>query len=309
MNVAERISAVRAFNRFWTARAGVLDARLLDTPYSLTEARVLFELAQAPTRAVAELRTELGLDAGYLSRILARFKREKLVALEMSSTDARRQVARLTAEGRRAFRTLDRRSAGEIEALLTPYTDDEQHRLVAAMSEIRRVLDARDTGGVVIRAPEPGDLGWVVERHGARYAQEYGWNEQFEALVAKIVGAYGQTRDPAREAAWIAEVDGERVGCVFCVKKTARVAQLRLLLVEPKARGLGIGRRLVAECIRFARDRRYKRIMLWTNDVLHSARRIYEAAGFELVHSGKHHSFGHDLVEQTWELALPSAVV
>ena len=304
MDIADRITAFRTFNRFWTARAGVLDARLLDTPYSLTEARVIFELAQTPTRGVAELRTELGLDAGYLSRILARFKRDKLVALETSATDARRQIVRLTRSGRRAFRVLDERSTREVEALLAAYSDDEQGRLVAAMANIRGVLDSKDRSVVVVRAPGPGDLGWVVERHGARYAQEYGWNEEFEGLVAKIVAGYVEKRDPAREAAWIAEVDGERVGCVFCVKKTDRVAQLRLLLVEPKARGLGIGRRLVAECIRFARDHQYKRMMLWTNDVLHSARRIYEAAGFELVHSGKHRAFGHDLVEQTWELAL-----
>jgi DNA-binding MarR family transcriptional regulator/GNAT superfamily N-acetyltransferase len=300
----DRVGAFRAFNRMWTARIGVLDAHLHDTPYSLTEARVIVELAQRPSTEVAALRAELGLDPGYLSRILARFKRERLVELSPSPADARRQVARLTKAGQRAFRTLDSRSANDVGAVLGTLSDADQERLIGAMREIERVLDKPRAPVIVLRPPHPGDLGWIVERHGALYAREYRWNEQFEALVAQIVGEYAAKHDPAREAAWIAEVDGERAGCILCVKKTATTAQLRLLLVEPSARGLGIGRKLVDECIRFARDRGYKRMVLWTNDVLHSARRIYEAAGFQLTASGKHHSFGHDLVEQTWELVL-----
>lgn len=282
----------------------MLDAHLHDTPYSLTEARVIFELAQRPSTAVATLRTELDLDAGYLSRILARFKRERLVTIDASDADGRRQVVRLSKAGRNAYRTLDSRSQKEVEALLGTLSDAEQQRLLAAVREIDRVLHKQAHRLVVLRAPRPGDLGWIVERHGALYAREYGWNEEFEGLVARIIGDFVAKRDPRREAAWIAEADGERVGCVLCVEKNESTAQLRLLLVEPTARGLGIGRKLVDECIRFARDQRYKKIVLWTNDVLGSARRIYEAAGFELIESGKHRSFGHDLVEQTWQLAL-----
>jgi DNA-binding MarR family transcriptional regulator/GNAT superfamily N-acetyltransferase len=300
----DRVAAFRAFNRMWTARIGVLDAQLHDTPYSLTEARVIFELAQRPAVAVSELRGDLGLDAGYLSRILARFKREGLVTVENSDSDGRRQIASLTRAGTRAYRTLDGRSARDVKALLATLPDDEQERMVTAMQQIQGVFAKPSPAMVVIRAPRAGDLGWIVERHGALYADEYGWNDEFEGLVARIVGEYVAKRDAAREAAWIAELSGVRVGCVMCVKKSATIAQLRLLLVEPSARGLGIGRRLVDECIRFARAHGYKRIVLWTNDVLHSARRIYEAAGFELVRSGKHHSFGHDLVEQTWERSL-----
>jgi DNA-binding MarR family transcriptional regulator/N-acetylglutamate synthase-like GNAT family acetyltransferase len=304
VDLTARAAAFRAFNRMWTARIGVLDAHLHDTPYSLTEARVIFELAQRPSTEVATLRADLDLDAGYLSRILARFKRDGLVTIEVSDADGRRQIARLSRAGRRAYQTLDSRSQKEVEALLATLSDADQQRLLGALREIDRVLAKRAPGLVVLRAPRAGDLGWIVERHGSLYAREYNWNEEFEALVARIVGDYVAKRDPKREAAWIAEVDGDRVGCVMCVKKNESTAQLRLLLVEPTARGLGIGRKLVDECIRFARDQRFKKIVLWTNDVLVSARRIYEAAGFELIESGKHRSFGHDLVEQTWQLAL-----
>lgn len=288
----------------WTARIGVLDDHLHDTPFSLTEARVIYELAQRPSTEISALRNELGLDAGYLSRILARCKRERLVEVAPSRSDGRRQIARLTAAGRRAYRTLNSRSARDVAALLGELTEEQQERLVAAMREIERVFGRAAPGVVVLRPPRAGDLGWIVERHGALYAREYGWNDEFEGLVSRIIGDFVAKRDPRREAAWIAELDGERAGCVLCVKKTTTTAQLRLLLVEPWARGHGIGRTLVDQCVQFARDHGYKRIVLWTNDVLHSARRIYEAAGFELTHAGKHHSFGHDLVEQTWQLAL-----
>lgn len=305
MDLPARVSALRAFNRFWTARIGALDAHLLDTPYSLAEARVLFELAHAPSVAVGQLREQLRIDAGYLSRILARLARGGVVALARAPDDARRQIAKLTSRGRSAFRTLDRRAAADVTELLAARPDAAQERTIAAMAEIRRALgEPTAAPALVLRAPGAGDLGWIVERHGALYAREHGWDVEFEALVARIVAEFGARRDSRREAAWIAELDGERVGCVMCVRKSARVAQLRLLLVEPSARGHGIGARLVAECVRFARDRGYQRIVLWTNDVLHSARRIYTAAGFALVASGPHTAFGHELVEQTWELAL-----
>jgi DNA-binding MarR family transcriptional regulator/GNAT superfamily N-acetyltransferase len=302
----ERIDQAREFNRFYTAVIGVLQEALMRTPFTLTEARVLFELAQresarTPAIEVTALRRDLGLDAGYLSRMLARFESEGLITRERVTGDARRQAVALTDLGRAAFRTLDRRSAADVGKLLGRLGEADQRRLLGAMGTIRELLGGpvqRDT--IVLRPPAPGDLGWVVQRHGARYTQEYGWDQTFEALVARIVADYAEKRDPAREGAWIAEVDGEPVGCVFCVAKDDTTAQLRLLLVEPDARGTGVGTRLVDECLRFATRAGYKRIMLWTNDVLTGARRIYERAGFELVEEEKHHSYGHDLVGQIW---------
>jgi DNA-binding MarR family transcriptional regulator/GNAT superfamily N-acetyltransferase len=300
----DRVAAVRAFNRFYTGVIGVLDEGLLDSPYSLTEARVIFELAQRERTEVPELRRRLGLDAGYLSRILARFAADGLVRRDRSAADGRRQVVRLTTAGRRAYRTLDRRSAEQVGKLLAPLPPEGQARLVGAMATIHDLLGEAQPVGYVLRAPRPGELGWVVQRHGALYAAEYGWDQTFEALVAQVVGDYATGRDPAREAAWIADRGGEPVGSVFCVRKDDEMAQLRLLLVEPSARGLGIGAGLVEECLRFAQAAGYRRIVLWTNDVLHAARRIYERAGFTLVASTPHHSFGRDLVGQTWERAL-----
>ncbi|HEY8474354.1 MAG TPA: helix-turn-helix domain-containing GNAT family N-acetyltransferase [Natronosporangium sp.] len=301
----QRVASVRAFNRFYTELIGVLDEGLLRTPYSLTEARVIFELAQRDSREVAELRQALAIDAGYLSRILARFQDDGLVTRRRSVADGRRQVISLTEQGRAAFVTLDGRSAEAIRTMLTKLTEEDQARLVGAMAEIRRILEpAPRPSGYVLRPPRPGDLGWVVHRHGVRYAEEYGWDESFEALVARIVADYVDHRDPRREDAWIAELDGEPVGCVFCTRKDDQTAQLRLLLVEPQARGMGIGSRLVDECIRFARRAGYRELVLWTNDVLVDARRIYERAGFQLVKQEPHHSFGHDLVGQTYALTL-----
>ena len=303
--ILERESAVRRFNRFWTARIGVLQAGLLETPYSLTEARVIFELAQSDTTDLVDLRRRLGLDAGYLSRILGRFKSDGLVETVTSPEDGRRLVVSLTEQGREVFSDLDRRSATEIRSMLEQLPDEEQRRLVAAMGTIEDVFSSVSVDEpYVIRQLLPGDLGWVVQRHGVVYSEEYGWDQTFEALVARIVADYVDDHDPMRENAWIAEVGGEPVGCVFCVRRDDETAQLRILLVDPKGRGLGIGSRLVTECIRFARRMGYRKMMLWTNDVLVSARRIYEAAGFELVAEGPHHSFGHELVEQTWELDL-----
>jgi len=299
--MSDRVAAVRAFNRFYTTVIGVLREGLLRTPYSLTEARVIFELAQREATEVPDLRRVLDVDAGYLSRILAQFETDGLVRRERSSSDGRRQVIHLTDAGRAVFSMLDARSAEEICRLLSGLTEEDQRRLVAAMETIRQVLeDAPPLDAFVLRPPEPGDYGWVVHRHGVLYAQEYGWDETFEALVAQIVADYVVHRDPRRERAWIAEVDGESVGCVFCVQKEEKVAQLRLLLVDPRARGMGIGTRLVEECIRFARRAGYEQMMLWTNDVLEQARHIYERVGFELVEEEKHHSFGHDLIGQNW---------
>jgi GNAT superfamily N-acetyltransferase len=257
---------------------------------------------------VTDLRAELDIDAGYLSRILTRFEAAGLVIRERSPDDGRRQLIRLTATGRMAFRTLDSRSAEEVRELLAPLTNREQRRLLEAMATIRQILGPRRREpSIELRPPRSGDLGWVVRRHGVLYAEEYGWDESFEALVARIVADYVDHRDPGREAAWIAELDGEPVGCVFCVKREEKVAQLRLLLVEPEARGRGVGRRLVDECLRFARAAGYEEMVLWTNDVLDAARRIYERTGFELKEEEPHHSFGHDLVAQIWWRSLKDA--
>ena len=297
----DRVAAVRAFNRFYTNVIGLLGEGLLRTPYSLTEARVIFELAQRDATELVALRRELDIDAGYLSRILARFERDGIATRERSAADGRRQVIRLTERGREAFQMLDRRSAEQIGALLSGLTEGERRRLVGAMGAIRGILEGSGRHeSFVLRPPGPGDLGWVVERHGALYAEQYGWDESFEALVARVVAEYAEDRDPERESAWIAELDGGPVGCVFCVRKDEKVAQLRLLLVEPRTRGRGIGSRLVDQCIEFARAAGYERIMLWTNDVLDDARRIYERAGFKLAESEPHHSFGRDLVGQNW---------
>ncbi|MGH2734378.1 MAG: bifunctional helix-turn-helix transcriptional regulator/GNAT family N-acetyltransferase [Actinomycetota bacterium] len=309
----EQVAAVRSFNRFYTNVIGALRGGLLHTPYSLTEARVIFELGRHEAIEVAALRRELDIDAGYLSRILARFESRRIMTRARSKSDARRQVIRLTNRGRKAFATLDARSADEVGAMLARLGDEERRRLVGAMESITRVLeDGPRREPFLLRPATSGDFGWVVQRHGALYAQEYGWDESFEALVARIVADYIDERDPKRDNAWIAEVDGAPVGCVFCVAKkrgglgrTAEprlesTAQLRLLLVEPRARGMGIGSRLVDECLRFARRAGYTRMTLWTNDVLVAARRIYEGAGFGLVEEEAHHSFGHDLVGQNW---------
>jgi DNA-binding MarR family transcriptional regulator/GNAT superfamily N-acetyltransferase len=301
----DRVNAVRAFSRFYTNLIGLLREGLLRSPYSLTEARVIFELAQRRSTDLAELRRRVDIDAGYLSRILARFETDGLATRERSKADGRRQIIRLTAQGWAAFKMLDARSTEQIRALLSRLTDEEQRRLIGAMKIIEEIVERSPRPEPYLLRPlGPGDFGWVVHRHGVLYAEEYGWDESFEGLVARIVGDYVDHRDPRRENAWIAEVDGEPVGCVFCVKKEERTAQLRLLLVDPRARGMGIGSRLVEECMRFARRAGYEQMLLWTNDVLEDARRIYERAGFTLVEEERHHSFGHDLVGQNWSRAL-----
>jgi DNA-binding MarR family transcriptional regulator/N-acetylglutamate synthase-like GNAT family acetyltransferase len=301
----ESVATVRAFSRFYTNVIGVLREGLLESPYSLSEARVIFELAQADRTELAALRRTLTIDAGYLSRIISRLESDGIAAKERSSEDGRRQLIRLTRQGRTVFNRLDERSTAEVRALLSPLPERDRRRLVGAMDSIRAILgDSPRREALVLRAPGPGDLGWVVELHGSVYADEYGWDQSFEALVASIVADYSARSDHPHESAWIAEVDGERVGCAFCVKRNKAVAQLRLLLVAPSARGMGIGSRLVEECIRFARRARYRQMMLWTNDVLEDARRIYERAGFELREEESHTSFGHELVGQNWWLEL-----
>ena len=301
-----RVGAVRRFNRFWTRRIGVLQEGYLESPFSLTEVRVLYELAYREDTTASELGKELGLDAGYLSRILRGFEERGLIAKKPSETDGRRSLLHLTEGGREAFVPLDARSREDIGAMLDDLSAAEQDRLVGAMHTIERLLGARPEPKVpyLLRQHEPGDMGWVIHRHGVLYAREYGWDERFEALVARIVADFVDYYDPAKERCWIAEMDGEIVGCVFVVKASATVAKLRLLLVEPEARGLGLGTRLVEECIRFARGRGYEKLTLWTNSVLDAARRIYEEKGFEVVEEDEHHSFGKDLVGQNWELKL-----
>jgi DNA-binding MarR family transcriptional regulator/GNAT superfamily N-acetyltransferase len=308
--LAERVAAVRSFSRFFTTVIGALDEGLLKSPYSLTEARVIFELAQSDVTEVVALRRALGLDAGYLSRMLTRFETDGLVVREKSGVDARRQTVRLTQAGRTVFGLLDERSSEQVSRLLEAVPDADQQRVVAAMSVVESALGSRSGGSrVTLRGLSPGDLGWVVHRHGVLYADEYGWDRTFEGLVAQIVADYVHQHDPNKENAWIAELDGEPVGCVFCVRgDDERTAKLRLLLVEPSARGHGIGSRLVDECVRFARDAGYRAVTLWTNDVLVAAGRIYQRAGFVLVDEERHHSFGHNLVGQYWRLELSNSV-
>lgn len=299
-----RVDALRAFSRSYTRVLRVLDEGLLDSPYCLTEARILYELAHLDVMDAVALRRELGLDAGYLSRIVRRFEVDGLVIQRRSSVDARRQVLQMTPHGRDVFAVLDARSAEQARALLSALDDDSQRRLIAAMATVRRALEPSSAAPVALLAPGPGDFGWVVARHGAIYADEFGWDATFEALVARIVADYVDQHDAAREAAWIATIDGDNAGCVFCVHKDDATAQLRLLLVEPDARGRGVGSLLVDACIDFARHAGYQRITLWTNDVLVAARRIYEAAGFRLIDEAPHSSFGVDLVGQNWQLEL-----
>jgi DNA-binding MarR family transcriptional regulator/GNAT superfamily N-acetyltransferase len=301
-----RVAVVRRFNRFYTRRIGALRAGLLDSPFPLAEARLLYELAHREQPTAAALARDLGLDAGYLSRMLRGLERKRLITRERSLSDARQSLLGLTAAGRRAAATLDARSSTEVRAMLGRLSDAGQRRLVAAMGDVERLLGAtpEPKAPYLLRPHRPGDMGWVVHRHGALYAQEYGWDERFEALVAKIVAKFIDDFDPKRERCWIAERDGEIVGSVFLVAKAPTVAQLRMLYVEPAARGLGIGKRLVDECERFAREKGYRKIVLWTNSILHAARHIYEAAGYRLVAEEPHDSFGHRLVGQTWELKL-----
>lgn len=297
------VADVRAFNRFYTGVIGVLDRSYLASPYSLTEVRVLFELSAGP-REVPDLRAALSLDAGYLSRILTSFERDGLVSRAPSPRDSRRHVVTLTPRGESVFADLNARSDAEIGALLDRVPPSDRLELVAAMRKVERLLTGTPRS-YVLRPLRPGDLGWVVNRHGARYAEEHGFDQTFEALVARVVAAYVEHHSPDREAAWIAEVDGEPVGSIFCVRDDDRTARLRLLLVEPAARGLGIGARLVEECLRFAHRVGYRRMVLWTVSGLAASRHIYEKAGFTLDKSTPELLYGRDDLEaQTWSLDL-----
>ena len=305
---AARVAAVRRFNRFYTKQIGILGERLLQSPFSLAEMRVLYEIANRENVSAVELAEELRLDTGYLSRILRRFHKSGLVRRETSAEDGRRSLLSLTEKGQRTFATLNARQEEDVAALLTRVPAAGQRRLIESMHAIEEVLGAPAEGSktpYVLRQHQPGDMGWITHRHGVLYSQEYGYDEHFEALVAKIVGEFIENYDPARERCWIAERNGEIAGSVFLVKKSATVAQLRLLYVEPSARGLGIGARLIDECLRFARRARYRKVTLWTQSELLAARHLYRKAGFELVAEQPHRSFSRDdLVADTWELKL-----
>jgi DNA-binding MarR family transcriptional regulator/GNAT superfamily N-acetyltransferase len=302
---SDPVAAVRRFTRFYTSRLEVLREGLLDSAFSLTEARVLYELATRDRPMAADLGRELALDAGYLSRILKRFEEGGLLARTRSASDGRQAHLVLTAAGRAAFAPLDARSRAQVGGLLAGLSAPDRDRLVAAMRVIEGLLDPDPAPpSYILRPHRPGDMGWIVHRHGALYAQEYGWDETFEALVAGIAAEFIRDFDPRRERAWIAEKDGEIVGSVLLVRQSDEVAKLRLLYVEPQARGLGIGRHFVDECIRFARAAGYRRLTLWTNDVLHAARALYAKAGFTLAKTEPHRSFGQDLVGEFWEMEL-----
>ncbi|RSN36748.1 MarR family transcriptional regulator [Amycolatopsis sp. WAC 04169] len=303
---ADRVATVRAFNRLYTGVIGVLDEGPADAEYSLSEARVIFELAQQDQTQVTDLRKRLDLDAGYASRLLVRLEGRGLLTRERSDEDARRQIVRLTENGRKAFAVLDERSVGRIGTLLGRFGDDEQRRLLGAMDTITSLVGERAADPtLVLRPPRPGDFGWVVHRHGALYSREYGWDERFEALVARVVAEYVDRRGDPRQAGWIAELDGERVGSIFCMPAEDGVtAKLRMLLLEPAARGRGVGKRLVTECVEFARAAGYPAMELWTVSLLEAARAIYRKAGFQLVSEETITGFGYELTGQTWRLEL-----
>ena len=305
-NSNSKIKAIRHFNRFYTRQIGLLNLGLLDSPYSLTEARVIYELAQKETCTATELGSELNLDMGYLSRILSSFQKNGLLQKEPAPRDKRQSLLRLSPSGQQAFTMLNERSSQEINGMLNALSAPEQQRLVKAMRTVEALLDpqAQERPAVIIRPLQPGDLGWVVSRHGALYAQEYHWDISFEGFVAQIAADYLKNLDPQKENGWIAEVNGENAGCVFLVKKSDEVAKLRMLLVEPSARGLGIGKRLVQECIHFARQCGYRKMTLWTQSFLLAARHIYQQAGFRLTESAANHEFGQDLISETWDLDL-----
>ena len=324
----EHIARVRAFNRDYTRRIGVLSEGLLESPYSLTEVRVMYEIAHREAVTAGELAQDLELDKGYLSRILKRFEAKKLLARAAAPEDARRQYLRLTPAGMRVFTPIELRTQEQVREMLAKLDEPRREAVLKAMNVIQQALVGEATvptaesapravgsarpavekpanaAPLILRTHSPGDMGWVIQRHGEIYHQEYGWNEEFEALVAEIAAEFIRKLDAGRERCWIAEHAGRRVGCIFLVAKDATTAKLRLLLVEPDARGLGVGRTLVAECVRFARECGYKKIVLWTQDNLSAARRIYGKAGFVQTGQEPHHSFGRDLVAETWELEL-----
>jgi DNA-binding MarR family transcriptional regulator/GNAT superfamily N-acetyltransferase len=305
-DMEQGIAAVRRFNRFYTQRIGVLQEGWLESPFSLTQARVLYELTRRGETTAAELARELGVDAGYLSRILRDFEAQGLIARRASASDGRQSLLSITARGRRTFAPVEAHSNEEVRAMLAGLPGDSRRRLTGAMGTIEAVLGSPAAPAVpyILRPPRAGDMAWIASRHGALYREEYGWDERLEALCAEIIAAYLRNNDARRERCWIAERDGDNVGSVMLVRESEEVARLRLLLVEPKARGLGIGARLVEECVRFAREAGYRKVTLWTHSVLVAARRIYENAGFRLVETWAHDDFGKELVGENWDLQL-----
>jgi DNA-binding MarR family transcriptional regulator/N-acetylglutamate synthase-like GNAT family acetyltransferase len=303
----ERVAAVRRFNRFYTRQIGVLRRNYLDSPYSLGEMRVLYELARGEAKTASDIARALDLDAGYLSRVLRQFETRGLISRKTSAKDARQSHLKLTARGAKVFAPFEKRSQAQVGGMLGKLPTIEQARLVTAMATIERLLggaSAELARSYVLRAPHHGDFGWIVARHAEFYAREYGWVEPFEGLCAQIVADFVTNYDPKLERCWIAEMNGENVGCVMLVKDEPGVARLRLLLVDPRARGLGLGHRLVDECVTFARQAGYGRITLWTHSVLAAARHIYEKAGFTLTSSEPKHSFGKDVVAEYWDMEL-----
>ena len=305
LTVDAQVGAIRAFNRFYTRKIGVVDG-MASSPFALAEARVLYELAHREQATATDIRKELGLDAGYMSRILREFERRKLIWREQSKTDERQKFLSLTAKGRRAFAPLDARSNRDVVAILEGLSPTKRKQLVDAVQAVRRLLGdkVQTSTSYLLRQHQPGDLGWIVHRQAILYAEEYGWDGTYEALAGEIVAQFIKNYDPNRERCWIAEKDGERVGGAFVAKVSDDIAQLRLLHVEAQARGLGIGKRLVEECLRFARRAGYQKMTLWTQSNLHAARHIYKQAGFQVVREQQHHSFGKDLTAETWELNL-----
>lgn len=306
--VDPQVCVIRAFNRFYTRKIGVVDGTA-SSPFSLAEARVLYELAHREQPTATDIRKELGLDAGYMSRILREFERRKLVTRARSKTDERQKFLSLTVKGRRVFAPLDERSNRDVAAMLEGLSCAQRKQLVEAAQSICRLLGGKPESKVpyLLRQHQPGDMGWIVHRQAILYAEEYGWDETYEALAAEIVAQFIKNYDPKRERCWIAERDGARVGAVFVAKASDEVAKLRLLHVEAEARGLGIGKRLVEECVRFARHVGYQKITLWTQSILQAARHIYKHAGFRIVCEEQHHSFGKHLTAETWELDLRTA--
>jgi DNA-binding MarR family transcriptional regulator/N-acetylglutamate synthase-like GNAT family acetyltransferase len=301
----KQVREVRAFNRFYTRKIGVLDG-MASSPFSLAEARVLYELAHQSQPTASDIRKELGLDAGYMSRIVRDLEGRKLVRRERSKLDERQSFLSLTTKGRTAFAGLDQRSNRDIAAMLDQLSPAQRNQLVDVVQTARRLLGDKVGPGTpyLIRQHQPGDLGWIVYRQAILYADEYGWDETYEAMAAEIVTQFIKTYDPKWERAWVAEKDGERVGAVLVAKESPETAKLRLLHVETETRGLGIGKRLVEECLRFARQAGYQKMTLWTQSILHAARHIYQQAGFHVVREENHRSFGRDLTAETWERDL-----
>ena len=305
---AGRIAAVRRFNRFYTQHLGVLRDGYLDSPFSLTQARVLYEIRERGQKTdqvtATEIGRDLGLDAGYLSRLVGQFEKSGLIRKERSPSDGRQSFLSITAMGRKAMELLERRTVRQVGDVLHRLSDPEQARLVTALRTVERMIAPEPVAqpGIVLREPKPGDLGWIVARHATLYAEEYGWGENFEGLCAQIVAEFAANYDAKRERCWIAEMDGENVGSVFLVRDTDEIARLRLLLVDPVARGRGLGMRLTGECIRFAKAAGYRGITLWTHGVLSAARHVYSKAGFTLTSSEKRRSFGKPVVSEIWDL-------